>query len=145
MPGFTGKILRIDLSRGEVATETPPENFYRRYLGGRGLAAYYLLKEVTPDTGPFDPGNLFILAPGVLSGTPIAGASRTGAASLSPLTGGFGSAEGGGFWGATLRNIPVGFGRGVGNSVALLIDAALVAPFIQPILDDLTGNNDNAG
>jgi aldehyde:ferredoxin oxidoreductase len=103
MPGFTGRILRVDLTSGQVTVETPPESFYRRYLGGRGLAAYYLLREVPPGIDAFDPANLFILAPGVLTGTPLAGASRAGVASLSPLTGGLGSAEGGGFWPAELK------------------------------------------
>ena len=103
MPGFTGKILRVDLSRGEVSAERPPESFYRRYFGGRALAAYYLLREVRPGTRPLDPGNLLILAPGVLAGARVAGGSRTGVACLSPLTGGFGSVEGGGFWGAELK------------------------------------------
>ncbi len=103
MPGFTGKILRVDLSTGEVSTEAPPESFYRRYLGGRGLATYYLLKEAPPGIDAFDPANLFILAPGVLGGVQLAGASRAAAGSLSPLTGALGSAEGGGFWPAELK------------------------------------------
>lgn len=103
MPGFTGKILRVNLSTGEISTETPPESFYRRYVGGRGLATYYLLKEVPPGIDAFDPANLFILAPGVLAGVQVAGASRAAAGSLSPLTGALGSAEGGGFWPAELK------------------------------------------
>jgi aldehyde:ferredoxin oxidoreductase len=103
MPGFTGKILRVDLSSGEITIDTPPESFYRRYMGGRGLAVYYLLREVPLGSDAFDPANLFILAPGVLTGTPLAGASRAGAASISPLTGGLGSAEGGGYWPAELK------------------------------------------
>jgi aldehyde:ferredoxin oxidoreductase len=103
MPGFAGKILRLDLTSGEVSTETPPETFYRRYFGGRALAASYLLREVPPGIDAFDPANLFILAPGVLTGAPVAGTSRAGVASLSPLTGGLGSAEAGGFWPAELK------------------------------------------
>ncbi len=103
MPGFTGKILRIDLTRGEISTETPPESVYRRYVGGRGLATYYLLKELPPGTDPLGPDNLFILAPGVVAGVQLAGASRAAAGSLSPLTGALGSAEGGGFWPAELK------------------------------------------
>ena len=103
MPGFTGKILRLDLTSGEVSTETPPETFYRRYFGGRALATYYLLREVPPGIDAFDPANLVILAPGVLTGAPVAGTSRAGVASLSPLTGGLGSAEAGGFWPAELK------------------------------------------
>ncbi len=103
MPGYSGKILRVDLSRGETSVENPPDSFYRAYLGGRALAAYYLLREVPAGAGPFDPENLFILAPGVLTGFAIPGASRCAAASLSPLTGGFGNAEGGGFFPAELK------------------------------------------
>lgn len=103
MAGYAGKILRIDLSRGEVSTETPPETFYRRYFGGRALSAYCLLREVPAGIDAFHPDNLFILAPGILSGAPIAGGSRTQVASLSPLTGGLGSAEGGGYWAAELK------------------------------------------
>lgn len=103
MPGFVGRILRIDLTTGGVSTETPPENFYRRYLGGRGLATYYLLKEVPPGIDALDPANLFILAPGVVAGLPLAGASRAASGCLSPLTGALGSAEGGGFWPAELK------------------------------------------
>jgi len=103
MPGYCGKILRVNLSTGEVGAEAPPETFYRRYFGGRALALYYLLREVPAGTDAFDPANLLILAPGVLGGAPIAGASRAGTACISPLTGGLGSAEGGGYWPAELK------------------------------------------
>ena len=43
--GYSGKILRVDLSGGKVSVERPDDLFYRRYLGGWGFVAYYLLKE----------------------------------------------------------------------------------------------------
>ena len=39
MHGNTGKILRVDLSAGEIRTSTLPEEYYRKYIGGSGLAA----------------------------------------------------------------------------------------------------------
>jgi hypothetical protein len=51
----------------------------------------------------------------------------------------------GGFFPSTFRNFPVGFGRGLGSNVALLINAALVAPFVQPLIDQFAGANNNAG
>lgn len=45
----------------------------------------------------------------------------------------------GDFFGLSGRNIPVGFGQGIGGSIALLVNAALVAPFVQPFIDDLGG------
>ena len=58
--GYTGKILRVDLGNNAITVEEPDEIFYRRYLGGRGLIAYYLLKEVPTDADPLGPENLLI-------------------------------------------------------------------------------------
>jgi aldehyde:ferredoxin oxidoreductase len=101
--GFSGKILRVNLSTGEIQVEEKSEKFYRAYLGGRGIIAYYLLNEVPPETKPLSPENLLIFAPSVLTGTTIPGASRNSVGAKSPLTGGFGEGEGGGDWGTKLR------------------------------------------
>ena len=45
--GYTGKILRVDLSSGRLATEELPEDFYRKYFGGEGFVGYFLLKELS--------------------------------------------------------------------------------------------------
>ena len=84
-------------------TEEHDDAFYRRYFGGRALVAYYLLSETKPGTDPLGPDNLLILAPGVITGTSVSGNGRNGVGALSPLTGGFGNAEAGGFWGAELK------------------------------------------
>jgi len=136
VPGYNGRILRIDLTQGEVTTETPPESFYRRYFGGRALSAYYLLREVPQGVGPFDPENLLVLAPGVLAGAPVAGASRTSAASLSPLTGGFGSAEGGGYWAAELKRA---------GWDAVIVKGRAERPTWVSILDDKVELRDASG
>ena len=101
--GYTGKILRVDLSDGSMWTEEHDDAFYRRYFGGRALVAYYLLSETKPGADPLGPDNLLILAPGVVTGTSVSGNGRNGVGALSPLTGGFGNAEAGGFWGAELK------------------------------------------
>jgi aldehyde:ferredoxin oxidoreductase len=72
-------------------------------MGGRALVAYYLLKETKAGTDPLGPDNLAIFAPGVVTGTNISGNGRNGVGGLSPLTGGFGNAEAGGYWGAELK------------------------------------------
>ena len=41
--GYTGKVLRIDLSEGRSWVEEPDHRIYRSYLGGSGLALHYLL------------------------------------------------------------------------------------------------------
>ena len=46
---------------------------------------------------------MLILAEGLLTGAPLSTATRFTAAARSPLTGGYGESEAGGFWGAELK------------------------------------------
>ena len=103
MYGYSGRILHVNLSDGKIRTETPDEKFYRRYLGGWGFIAYYLLKELKPDVKPLSPENKLIIATGPVTGVPIAGSGRNAVGAKSPLTEGFGASEGGGFFGAELK------------------------------------------
>ena len=103
MDGYTGKILRVDLTSKTIEVETPGELFYRRYIGGAGLIAYYLLKEVAADVDPLGPDNLLIFAGGPITGVPIAGSGRSAVGGKSPLNGGYGEADVGGFFGAEMR------------------------------------------
>ncbi len=100
---FTGKVLRVDLTERRTSIETLPETFYRTYLGGRGLIAYYLLKELASGTDPLGPGNILIFANGVLTGVPMGGTGRNAVGAKSPLTGAFGNSEAGGYFGAELK------------------------------------------
>lgn len=101
--GYIGKVLRVDLTNKTVTIEQPDDTIYRRYLGGGALASYYLLRELPPGTDPMGPDNLLVFATGPVSGSPVAGTSRFTIAAKSPLTGGYGEAEAGGFWGPELK------------------------------------------
>ena len=101
--GYNGRILRVDLSSGKLATEEPPENFYRQYFGGEGFVAYFLLREIPKGADPLGPENKLIFAAGPLTGAPVGGCGRHSVGGKSPLTGGFGEAEAGGYWGAELK------------------------------------------
>lgn len=101
--GSTGKILRVDLSRAAVSVEEFGEDLYRRYPGGKALAAYFLLREVPRGADPLGPANVLVFANGLLTGAPVATATRFTAAARSPLTGGYGESEAGGFWGPELK------------------------------------------
>jgi aldehyde:ferredoxin oxidoreductase len=46
--GYRGKILRVDLSKEKISVENYDDVFYRRYIGGMGFVAYFLLKELKP-------------------------------------------------------------------------------------------------
>ena len=102
--GYNGKILHIDLSSMKMRVEEPDELFYRTYLGGGGIASYYLLKNLKPGVDPLSPDNVLVFASNVISGVPIAGMARYTVAAKSPLTGAFGEAEAGGYWGPELKS-----------------------------------------
>ena len=98
-----GRILRVDLSTRSWSVEEPEEQFYRTYLGGSGFTAYYLLREAARQTDPLGPGNPLIFSNGPLTGLSVPGAGRHGVGAKSPLTGGFGDAQAGGYWGYELK------------------------------------------
>ena len=101
--GYNGKILRVDLSRKTISVDEPEDNFYRRYLGGRGFISYYLLRELKAGVDPLSPENKLIFASGVVTGAPAGGCGRNSVGGKSPLTGAYGDAEVGGYWGAELK------------------------------------------
>jgi len=103
MKGYNGEILRVDLTSGRISTEKPSEEHYKRYLGGRGFIIHTLLTEVPQGIDPLGPENKLIFALGPITGHPLVGSGRNSIGSKSPLTGGFGESEAGGFWGAELK------------------------------------------
>ncbi len=101
--GYTGKILRVDLSTGRIEVEEPSDLFYRTYVGGRNFIVYHLLRQVPPTADPLGPENKLIFATGVLTGVPVGCTGRNSVGAKSPLTGAYGEAEAGGFFGAELK------------------------------------------
>ena len=103
MLGFAGKLLRVNLSKGETEQEPLPEELTRKYLGGRGFAARILYDELKPGIDPQGPDNKIVFATGVLTGTPAPVGNRSLVASKSPLTGIWGDAAFGGWFGGELK------------------------------------------
>jgi aldehyde:ferredoxin oxidoreductase len=101
--GYWNKILHVDLTAGTTSIEEPGDAFFRKYGGGRGFIGHYLLKHVPRGADPLGPNNVLGFAPGVLTGAPVPGAGRHSVGAKSPLSGGFGEAEAGGFWGSELK------------------------------------------
>ena len=87
MFGWRGKILRVDLTHGEIQTENLDPKVAREYIGGRGLGVYYLNRECDPMCDPLSPENVLIMATGPLTGTSAPTAARYMVMSKGPLTG----------------------------------------------------------
>ncbi len=100
---YNGKVLHVDLTDQRTWVEEPDELIYRRYLGGGALSTYFMLRDIKPGIDPLGPENKLIFMTSVINGLPLSGANRYTAAAKSPLTGGFGEAEAGGFWGPELK------------------------------------------
>lgn len=90
MHGWTGKILRVDLTRKKAVAQEFDANFAQTWLGGRGFAVKILWDELKPGTDAFSPENKLILAAGPLTGASLPSSSKLVVAAKSPLTGGYG-------------------------------------------------------
>jgi len=101
--GYCNRVLRINLSTSTVSVEPLPEAALRLLLGGKGLGAYYLYRELKPGTDPLGPENLLILHTGPLTGTTAPTAGRFGSTTKSPATGTYSDSYCGGFFGQTLK------------------------------------------
>ena len=101
--GYHGRILHVNLTEGTTEIEQPDEVFYRTYMGGSAMGAYYLLKHTPPHADPLGPDNTLSVIVGVLTGAPISGNSRVSVTAKSPISEMADASEAGGFWPAELK------------------------------------------
>ncbi len=96
MHGYHGKILKVNLSKGETEVMELTEEIYRKYLGGSGLAAKLFFDMEAWKADPLSPENPLMVMHGPLSGTNLPGCSRLEVCARSPLTGIWGESSMGG-------------------------------------------------
>jgi len=101
--GYTGKILRINLTNQTAKKEKLPLNVAKDFIGGAGFGVKYLYDEVKAGTDPLGPENKLFFAPGPFSGTAVPCASRIAVTGKSPLTNAVGMCLSGGFFPAELK------------------------------------------
>jgi len=90
MHGWTGKILRVNLTKRKATTQEFDSKFALNWLGGRGFTAKILWDELKPGTDAFSPENRLIFATGPLTGASLPSSGKLVVAAKSPLTGGYG-------------------------------------------------------
>ncbi len=101
--GFTGKILRVNLTKGSVTVQDHPKELMEGYLGGRGSNIRIVWDEVGVDTDPLGPDNIVVFGAGPLVGTLAPSSGRWNVSARSPLTGLIGDSNAGGHWAAELK------------------------------------------
>jgi len=103
MAGYCGKILRVNLTDGQIKQETLDISLAKKYVGGRGLATYFITQEVPADTDALGADNKLIFAAGPLTGSKAPTGGRYMVVTKSPLSGTIASSNSGGFFGAELK------------------------------------------
>ncbi len=103
LKGYAGQILRVDLTRGKILKQPLPPDLARGYIGGSGMGARILYDEVPPEVKPLSPENRLIFATGPVTGTIYPPSGRYCVVTRAPLTGIWGEAHSGGYWGPALK------------------------------------------
>ncbi len=98
-----GKMLMVDLSRNELKDEILDEKLSRQFIGGYGIGARILFSRQKAGVDPLGPDNILGILTGPFTGTPALSGTRHTIVGKSPLTGGWGDANSGGYFGAFLK------------------------------------------
>ncbi|MFO7995994.1 MAG: aldehyde ferredoxin oxidoreductase family protein [Dehalococcoidia bacterium] len=101
--GYMGKVLFVDLAKNQLKEEALDENLCRQFIGGYGIGARVLFSRQKAGVDPLGPDNTLGILSGPFTGTPAVAGTRFTVVGKSPLTGGWGDANSGGYFGAFLK------------------------------------------
>lgn len=96
------KLLRVDLSSGNCREETIPAETRNKYLGGKGMVAHYLYRELKENCDPLGVDNKLLFFNGPLTGL-MPGYDRFVVGAKSPLTSTFSDSYAGGWFSVALK------------------------------------------
>jgi aldehyde:ferredoxin oxidoreductase len=125
--GYCDRILRVNLTTGEISVTPLPADVMPLLLGGKGLGAWLLYTEQPAGVDPLGPDNHLIFHNGPLTGTTAPTAGRFGVTTRSPATGTYFDAYCGGYWGQMLK---------YAGYDALIVTGAAERPVMLVIDDD---------
>jgi aldehyde:ferredoxin oxidoreductase len=94
---------RIDLSTGKIEDFPISKEYFKKFVGGKTMAAKILLDLMPPGIDPFDPRSVIIVNTGPLNGTGAPSSSRFNMTFKNVLTGGIASSNCGGNFGFMLK------------------------------------------
>src|SRR4030042_74690 len=101
--GYMNKFLWVNLANGEMHIEIPDDSLLCDFIGGYGVAARLYYDRMKPGIDPLGPENILGFTTGPLTGSPAPTGTRWTVTCKSPLTSGWGDANGSGFFGRTLK------------------------------------------
>ena len=100
---YNGKLLRINLSTGEIKEEALDLELAKKFIGGRGLGTKMLLDEGIAEVDPLSEQNKLIYITGPMTGAAVPTGGRYMVVTKSPLTSMIASSNSGGQWGGKLK------------------------------------------
>jgi len=101
--GYHGKILEVNLTEKKFSEKEISEEDARKYFLGSGLPAKILLEDFDLTVDPLSPENPMIMLTGLLTGTTVPTGCKMSVCGLSPLTGIWAEATGGGHFPDSLK------------------------------------------
>lgn len=101
--GYTYRLLRVDLTKRSVTSESIDETVLRKSTGGASLGIQLLYDEVAPGVEWNDPGNRLFIGSGPLGGTRIEGSGSIAVVTKGALTNGVASSQANGYFGVYLK------------------------------------------
>ncbi len=101
--GVGGKVIWVDLTKGEIEKRPIEKKLVEKYLLGAGYLSKVLFDSIPTDIDPLSPENVLGFATGLLTASMFPQASRHVVAALSPLTDVWGESHAAGFWGPELK------------------------------------------
>ncbi len=103
MKGYMGKLLRINLTTGQVLEEPLSPELARDYIGGAGLGVRIAYNEIPPETDPLSQDAKLIIMTGPVTATSLGTAGRYEVICKAPLTGILCDSSSAGHWGAEFK------------------------------------------
>ena len=101
--GYAGKILEVELTSQKIQKASTEKYFnIDLFVGGKGLGALALWRELKPHTDPLSPENILVFSTGPLTGTPCPSV-RMCIITKSPLTNTFCDSHVGGHLGPEIK------------------------------------------
>lgn len=100
--GWTGKILRVNLTSGKMATESTL-TYTKRFLGANGINAWIAYLETKHGIDPLGPENKLVFGAAPLVGTLAPAACRLTVTAINPFSSGHGDSNSGGHFASELK------------------------------------------
>ncbi len=101
--GYFGTVLFGDLSTGEIKEKKIPDEIYQNFFGGIGLGVKLIYDWTKKGYDPLGPEAILGFVPGLMTGTAAPFSGRYMVCGKSPLTGGWGDSNSGGYFGFAIK------------------------------------------